>query len=105
MCRYSPTSRGRRYRSRMGRLRRLDDGFERRVERLVPASWGVRGGTPWGGLIGVGVAFIAGSTVLLIVALVTDYDASSPAIFLLLGVVILPLGIALNRRWQRRHEE
>ncbi len=89
----------------MSRLRRLDDEFERRVERLIPARWGVRAETPWGGLIGVSVGYIAFSTVLLVVALVTDYDASGPAIFLVLGIVSLPLGIALSRRWQKRHDE
>ncbi len=89
----------------MSRLRGLDDGFERRVEKLTPDSWGVRGRAPWSGLIGTGVASIAVSTVLLLVALVTDDDASFPAIFLLLGIVTLPLGIVLNRRWQNRQEE
>jgi hypothetical protein len=88
----------------MSRLRRLDDGFERRVEKLIPQSWGVRGRAPWGGLIGGGVAYIAVSTVLWLVALVTDYDGTFPAISLSLGIVALLLGIVLNRRWHRRHD-
>ena len=56
-------------------------------------------------MIGVGVGYIASSTVLLVVALVTDYDTSGPAIFLALGIVFLALGIALSRRWPKRHDE
>ncbi len=89
----------------VARLRRLDDGFECRVEKLFPPSWGVRGRAPWAGLIGAGIACIAVSTVLLLVAVVTGDDASGPTIYLLLGIVALPLGIVLNRRWKKRHEE
>lgn len=86
----------------MSRLRRLDDRFERRVEKMLP---GLRGRSPWAGLIGVGVAYVAVSTVLLFVALLTDYDASFPATYLPIGIVALTLGIVLNRRWQKRHSE
>lgn len=89
----------------MNRMQRLDDGFERRVEKLIPPSWGVRRRAPWGGLIGVGVAVIAVNAVLLPVALLAGNDGFIPAINLSLGMVAVPLGIALNRRWHRRHDE
>lgn len=82
------------------RLRRLDDAFERRIERVLPWSW-VRRKSLGAGLIGGGAAYIAGSTVLLVVSLLTDRDLLLPIVFLVLGLVALPTGILLNRRQSR----
>ncbi len=89
----------------MSRLRRLDDAFLRKVEELLPPRRGVQGHAPWVALIGVGFAFITVSTMLWLLVLVSDYEATDATITSLSGIVILSLGIVLSRRWQKRHEQ
>jgi hypothetical protein len=80
------------------RFRRADDAFERGIERMVPRSWGVKGPSRGSSLIGLGLAWIIGSTVLLVVSLLTDRAMLWPVAFLVVGLLALPTGIWLNRR-------
>ena len=86
----------------MNRLRRLDERFERGVERVLPSRWG-RGRSPWDGLVGVAVAYVLVGAVLSVVMLLTDSNATVPLVNLALGLVGLPLGIRLRLRWLNRH--
>ncbi len=80
------------------RFRRADDAFERGIERMVPRSWGVKEPSRGSSLIGLGLAWIIGSTVLLVVSLLTDRAMLWPVAFLVVGLLALPTGIWLNRR-------
>lgn len=80
------------------RLRQWDDGFERRFDSLTPKSWRVRDRSYGSGLIGTGLAYITLGPLLLLVLALNDRSIVVPAVFVVLGLVALPIGILINRR-------